>query len=167
MAANLTHWWLNSHLSDVDLIVADKRLPAHKVVLAATSSVFEEVLSPTVEDAVPGQRLVLTVHNMEPTVLRMVLRYMYSSKVDTVFRTTLPRYAAKLWMAAARFRIDALQQALRAYLLQHMTALHCVELLSTLALATDSGPPPPFHLCRQLEQRAVACFRRHAGKAIP
>lgn len=125
------------------------------------------MLSPTVEDAVPGQRLVLTVHNMEPTVLRMVLRYMYSSEVDTVFRTTLPRYAAQLWMAAARFRIDELQQALRAYLLQHMTALHCVELLSTLALATDSDHPPPFHLCRQLEQRAVACFRRHAGKAIP
>ncbi|KAK9154628.1 hypothetical protein Sjap_002108 [Stephania japonica] len=127
----------NGEGSDVVFDVAGQKFHAHKLVLAARSSVFQaELLDCLVEDMNE-----IMVTDMEPKVFQAMLHFIYkdslteddleassSSTVSTVSDTLL----GKLLVAADKYSLDRLKLTCESYICKHLSVNSVSE---TLALA--------------------------------
>ncbi len=62
VAAGLESWFGNATLSDITLVVDDRRIPAHKLVLANASPVFAQMFKADMQELVTGQVRMLGTH---------------------------------------------------------------------------------------------------------
>jgi hypothetical protein len=65
-----------SVMTDLTLVCGDKRLPCHKMVLAAQSSVFNDLFKHSEADEKE-----LVIKDMQPEVLEKVLKFVYLDNV--------------------------------------------------------------------------------------
>lgn len=69
----------NSQLCDITLLVGNKRIKAHRLVLAAFSDYFSAMFTSDMSDS---HRDVIHLTDMDPAALEALVRYAYSSKMD-------------------------------------------------------------------------------------
>ncbi|KJH49454.1 BTB/POZ domain protein [Dictyocaulus viviparus] len=92
----------DSKLSDFVIVVGDREIPVHKVVLSARSPVFAAMLEPHTEEA-KTNRVVL--EDMDYEVMHELLMYMYSGRSPNIQQMGL-----ELLAAADRFQLPGLKE---------------------------------------------------------
>ncbi|RCN43676.1 BTB/POZ domain protein, partial [Ancylostoma caninum] len=92
----------DAKLSDFTIVVGDKEIPVHKVVLSARSPVFAAMLEPHTEEA-KTNRVVL--EDIEYEVMHELLMYMYSGRSPNIQSMGLGLLAA-----ADRFQLPGLKE---------------------------------------------------------
>lgn len=107
----------NELMADVHFIVgppgASKRVPAHKYVLAVSSSVFYAMFYGDLAEA----RSEIHIPDVEPAAFEILLKYMYSDEIDLEADTVLATlYAAKKYIvpALAKACVNFLETSLEA-----------------------------------------------------
>nr|XP_042903889.1 speckle-type POZ protein-like [Parasteatoda tepidariorum] len=107
----------NQRFSDVIIRCGLEVFPAHKNILSARSSVFAEMLGNTPNDSK------LSINDLEPTVMKAVLLYIYSGKTDlTTFQSTYD-----LLSAADRFCLNELKIIAINYIKRSLTVENVFE----------------------------------------
>ncbi|XGW13158.1 hypothetical protein V3C99_013636, partial [Haemonchus contortus] len=91
----------DAKLSDFTIVVGDKEIPVHKVVLSARSPVFAAMLEPHTEEA-KTNRVVL--EDIDYEVMHELLMYMYSGRSPNIQQMGL-----ELLAAADRFQLPGLK----------------------------------------------------------
>ena len=93
LSTDLNELLENGNFSDFTLIVGDQRFPVHKSMLAARSPVFAAMFGHhEMEESKQGEA---TIKDLEPEVLKEMLKYIYTGKV-----TQLESMADELLAAA-------------------------------------------------------------------
>ncbi|XP_043930307.1 BTB/POZ domain-containing protein 6 isoform X2 [Protopterus annectens] len=107
----------NELMADVHFIVgplgASKKVPAHKYVLAVSSSVFYAMFYGDLAEA----RSEIHIPDVEPAAFEILLKYMYSDEIDLEADTVLATlYAAKKYIvpALAKACVNFLETSLEA-----------------------------------------------------
>jgi hypothetical protein len=136
-----------------------KTIPAHKVVLHAASPLFTAMFQS--EANVAAGRNEVLIDDIEPAVLRLVVRFIYCGRIEPKDMTL---WAWKLWMAADRFQLLMLKMVCEKHFLCNMTVNDCVKLLLSLPAAGSQLLLPV--LCHSVKETAVAYFHRHSGMTL-
>lgn len=115
--------------ADVALKVGGELFTAHKYLLAARSSVFKAQLFTGPGNKEKGtEAQVLQVDNMEPSVFRAFLHYIYTDMLletdDSVFS-----WAQQLVGAANRYKVEKLKRICEVILLKHIDASTAATML--------------------------------------
>ena len=69
VAAGLESWFGNATLSDITLVVGDRHIAAHKLVLANASPVFAQMFQSEMQEAMTGQVRILRIYQQHITLL--------------------------------------------------------------------------------------------------
>ena len=120
----MTKLWSDQKLTDVTLQCQGKKFEAHKLILAASSPVFEAMFK---EGTKEHQESCVNIEDIDSDVFDVFLRYLYSGEVDQ-----LDEMCLDLFTAADKYDV----QPLRELCLQHMTKNISVDnAVEVLALA--------------------------------
>jgi hypothetical protein len=149
----------SEYLSDVILNVDGEKIPAHKVVLHAASPLFTAMFQS--EANVAAGRNEVLIDDIEPAVLRLVVRFIYCGRIEPKDMTL---WAWKLWMAADRFQLLMLKMVCEKHFVCNMTVNDCVKLLLSLSAAGGQRLLPV--LCHSVKETAVPYFHRHSGMTL-
>jgi len=106
----------NAHLSDIELRVEGRSIPAHRVVLAARCDHFSRMLLSGMKEAQAGE---VEITGIRHEVFMAMLEYLYTDQMDFT-----PDIALELLSAADRFGLDRLKR-------------ECISLIET-ALRTST-----------------------------
>lgn len=118
-------------VSDVTLLIGDVRFPAHKAVLAARSPVFFRMFT---NDMLEKQSGVVKITDIDIAVLNMMLKYIYSAKVDILNYDC----AIKLYSAADKYEITSLKERCAAYLKELLCSDNVCDILLLADMHGDS-----------------------------
>ncbi|XP_015781242.1 BTB/POZ domain-containing protein 9-like [Tetranychus urticae] len=84
LADNLGHLYMNDEYSDIVLVVAGEKIPAHKVILASRSDYFRAMLFGGMKES---QEKVIELKSTSLTAFKHLLKYIYSGRMSlTYFR---------------------------------------------------------------------------------
>jgi len=156
----------NAHLSDIELRVDGRPIPAHRVVLAARCEHFSRMLMSGMKEA---ESVCVTIDGVRHEVFACLLEYMYTDVVDFA-----PEIALELLTAADRFGlerlkrecINAIESSLRVSTVCHVFFVadqHCADDLKAVRAAR--APRPRVVACRSpTAAPACACARARAGR---
>ncbi|XP_023313625.1 speckle-type POZ protein B-like [Trichogramma pretiosum] len=113
----------NENLSDVKLRTAcGKEIPAHRIVLAAASSVFQAMFS---HDMLENQSQSVDMIDISYEAAVEMLRYIYTGSVETEELSAI----ADLLAAADKYQLEGLKHKCEKILVSKLTAGNCVEIL--------------------------------------
>eukprot|EP00794_Sanderia_malayensis_P003257 gene3257-3738_t len=79
MFKNMNRLKKQGSLCDVTILVGETRIPAHKIVLAASSSYFEAMFT---NDMTESREQVIELHDMDPISVETIIEFMYTSDID-------------------------------------------------------------------------------------
>ena len=130
-------------LCDVTLCIADLRLPAHKLVLSASSPFFAAMFSSRMKESESG---CVKLRNVEPSAVKDLVDFAYSSHISFSLASVMHLIAA-----ADMLQFAEIKQACCNFLQNHVTPTNCLELLRL----SDA------HSCSQLHQAALLCRNVH------
>ncbi|XP_008210494.1 speckle-type POZ protein-like [Nasonia vitripennis] len=100
----------NPVFSDVEIVVGDKKFPAHKNILSYRSRYFENIFQTagSCHDR-------LEIDGVEVQVMREVLRFVYTGKIEQ-----LPKLSRDLLVHAEKYEIEGLREVCERALIDHL-----------------------------------------------
>ncbi|OXU28397.1 hypothetical protein TSAR_013525 [Trichomalopsis sarcophagae] len=113
----------NSEYSDVKFIVGKKTLYAHKIILAARSSVFSAMFRHCMREK---EQTIINIEEISYEVLKEVLRYIYAGKVNQNGSII----AKELIVAADKYNIVELKDECGKLLCNSLTSENAIECLN-------------------------------------
>nr|XP_040246084.1 BTB/POZ and MATH domain-containing protein 2-like [Aegilops tauschii subsp. strangulata] len=125
---------------DVSFIVGGEMIEAHRFVLAMRSPVLKEELYGSMQEARPGQCII--VQDMQPAVFKAILHFIYTDSLPSSEDTEMVRL---LLVAADRYAMDRLKLVCQSILCED---LNKDTVTTTLALAHQ-------HNCHQLKDACL------------
>ncbi|XP_054720255.1 speckle-type POZ protein-like [Uloborus diversus] len=111
---NLQNAFENPRFSDVTLKVGDVQFPAHKIILANRSKVFDAMFDSEMKES---QENVVNLVEMKPSVAKAMLSYIYSGSIQEL---SVDR-ATDLYVAADRYDMPELKQWCKDFILKHIS----------------------------------------------
>ena len=117
--------------SDMEIRSGGNVFPVHKVVLATGSPVFAAMLQS--EGFTENQTNSLNIDDLEPPVVKEMLRFLYTDRVEK-----MDEFAKDLLVASDKYLIDLLKTKCEAALCKTLTVENCSELL--VIADTHSAP---------------------------
>ncbi|XP_054719908.1 speckle-type POZ protein-like [Uloborus diversus] len=107
--------FVEPRFSDVTLRLGDKDFPAHKVILANRSKVFEAMFN---SDMKENQENIVELVEMNLSTAQDMLKYIYTGSVQVV---DMDR-AINLYTVADRYDLQELKEWCKAFMLEHITS---------------------------------------------
>lgn len=132
----------NGKFSDVTLQAGEVKFPAHKVILASRSQVFDAMFQ---HDTKESQTNIVNIENIEPEVLSDMLQYMYTGSVND-FSVEKAMY---LYPVADKYFLEELKGWCVDIMLENLK----VENVCQIALLADLHPDP------KLKEATFSMFR--------
>ncbi|KAL7286619.1 hypothetical protein TKK_0019117 [Trichogramma kaykai] len=118
--------FLSERLSDVRLRTACGRtIPAHKVLLAAASPIFDKMFS---HDMLESQENFVCINDIGYEALVQMLRYVYAAGIRDGVETSL---MCELLEAADKYDIEGLRLECERILCENLTVENAIDLFST------------------------------------
>ena len=111
----------NKTYSDVTLCLGDEKIPAHKVILASKSPVFDKMFS---TDMVEANSNVAKVNDIKLDVFQELLRFMYTGKVEKINELTVD-----IFKAAHFYQIEHLKLLCENVLRTTLTVENAIDIL--------------------------------------
>ncbi|KAJ8669864.1 hypothetical protein QAD02_001123 [Eretmocerus hayati] len=102
----------NEKLSDVNIVVGNKIIHAHKFVLVNGSKVFAAMFDHNMTENEEG---IVKIDDVEYDVMFEILRYMYTGKVERIVHKT-----KELFVAADKYDLSDLKKTCRKYLCMNL-----------------------------------------------
>jgi len=121
MVDDMTSFFESAELSDVVLVARDKKIKAHKAILAARSKVFRAMFKKGTKESQDG---CVTIEGMEPDTLAELVGYIYTSKVNG-----LPANALELMAAADMYELQELKSICAEEVLSNISLENVAEVL--------------------------------------
>lgn len=121
----------NGKFSDVTLQAGDVKFPAHKVILASRSQVFDAMFQ---HDMKESQTNIVHIENIEPAILSDMLQYMYTGSVNDFY----VEKAISLYPVADKYFLEELKKWCLDIMLESLK----VENVCQIALLADLHPDP-------------------------
>lgn len=113
---------LNSaKLSDVTIVVGDKKFPAHKAILASRSPVFSAMFE---HEMLENKKNVVEISDVHPEIMAEVLRFIYADKVNNIKET-----AADLLVVADKYQLESLRLMCEEILVEKLNIDNVAEML--------------------------------------
>ena len=109
--------------SDVNFNICDRQFPAHKLILAARSEVFDAMFKQPMKEQSTNK---IKMEDIEPEVFKELLRFIYTGRISTA---TMETMATGLFVAADKYLLEELKMKCEKYLVLHMSPDNCVVLL--------------------------------------
>ena len=119
---SVTKLWTNNSLTDVTLKVGNRKLTAHKVILAAMSPVFEAMFK---EGTKEHQDNHVNIEDIESDVFELFLRYLYSGQVDKLEETYLD-----IFPVADKYDVQPLREICIQHMAENMSVDNAVDVLA-------------------------------------
>ena len=135
-------------LCDVTLIVADREIHAHRVVLAASSDYFYSMF---VRDMLESRQERIELKGVDPDAMQMLVEFAYSTKLDITTNNV-----QSLMTAASVFNFPSVFKATAKFLSNQLHPSNCLGIRS---FAKTHGSEP-------LIEAATAYFRDHFMDAV-
>jgi speckle-type POZ protein len=154
LSTHLGNLFEDMKYSDVIFNIGGRRFPAHKIILAARSEVFDAMFQHPTEEKFTNE---IEIEDVEPVVFQELLRFIYTGRLSLV---TMETMAAGLLMAADKYVLDDLLYECENYLLSEMSPVNCVELI----LRGDLLNPAEY--MENVMDEAVTFFRRLPGEVM-
>lgn len=133
----------SGQLSDVSLWAGEEEFKAHRAVLSARSPVFAAMLRHDTQEARTGR---VDVRDIEPDVLREVLRFVYTDSTPH-----LEKMADRLLVVADKYDLPKLKELCELELAKNLT----VDNAAATAVVALS------HSCDVLKQSVISFVKRH------
>ena len=134
--------------SDLVINVHGREFPAHKAILVTRSEVFAAMFRHSTKENLTNR---IEIEDMEPEVFQELLRFIYTGRLSI---TTMEKLTVGLLMAADKYMLKELVRECTVYLIDHMSPVHCVELILHVNLLN-----PPEHLENVLKKATVIFYR--------
>lgn len=122
---NFSEFLKNDELSDVLLVVDNKEIPAHKILLVNKSPVFKAMFSH--EELVENQLNVVAIDDIDVDVLEEMLHFIYD---EHTFKIVTEGFAEKLLIAGDRYEITDLVETCEKYLSDKLSVDNVIRVLS-------------------------------------
>ncbi|KAJ8675229.1 hypothetical protein QAD02_011015 [Eretmocerus hayati] len=116
----------NEEFSDIILSMKGKTLHAHKSILANKSEVFAAMLTHNMAE---NQESCVDIEDVTCDVMKEVLRFMYSGKVNN-----LEDLSREIYLAADKYFIDGLKNKCERHLIKNISFINVFEYLNFAAL---------------------------------
>ncbi|XP_065207934.1 speckle-type POZ protein-like [Planococcus citri] len=136
---------LNQDLIDVTFSLNDKKFGAHKIILAARSSVFAAMFKHDMEE---NQLNIVDIPDMKPEVFKAFLQYLYTDK------TPDPGMARELLVAAEKYDVNSLKLLCEEMLLEDLSEENATDVLVFADL----------HLAEHLKKQVIFCIKTHFAR---
>ncbi|XP_054720620.1 TD and POZ domain-containing protein 4-like [Uloborus diversus] len=130
LCADLETLHKNPRFADVILKLGEREFPAHKVILASRSKVFEAMFE---HDMQEKQQDAVSLVEMEVGTVEDMLSYIYCSKV----RQLSPEEALKLYVAADRYDLQGLVLKCRKIMLSGLSIDNICDISAVADLHND------------------------------
>lgn len=134
--ASLNDLRIHRELCDVELVVDDVRIPAHRSILCACSPYFKAMFSSSYSEANQGS---VVIRDVSSTALELLVQYFYTSEV---YITT--DNVQELLSASCMFQIPSLKDACCEFMRRHLGVTNCLGVRAVADL----------HSCAQLRKIA-------------
>ncbi|XP_065204070.1 speckle-type POZ protein-like [Planococcus citri] len=121
LSSDLERIRVDEDFSDVTISVKGKNYPAHKLILAARSSVFKAMFK---NDMQESQTNHITITDMEQEIFEEMLQYIYTGKMPN-----LHEWAFELLPAADKYDLEGLKNACERLLLTKISAENACKIL--------------------------------------
>ena len=135
--------------SDVKLIVDGHEFKAHKTILMARSEVFAKMFASGMNES---QTNIIEITDIEPTIIDIMLRFIYTGKVDQVKAEDWPL----LMLAADKYQLNGLKRICVQYLYLNINNSNALKAFSLGDRLNDS----------QLMNRSMAYIRNEIKDLI-
>ena len=112
---------LDESIKDVELVLGEKRFPAHKVILAANSPVFHRMFSHQMKESLSKE---VEIKEVDPEVFEQLLKYMYTKKVGK-----FKEFAGELLIVANRYEMEDFKLICERVLMKNVNLENVVEFL--------------------------------------
>ena len=132
--------------SDVNFIIGGREFPAHKLILATRSEVFDAMFKHHMKENSTNQ---IKIEDIQPEVFQELLRFIYTGRVSTA---TMETMAAGLFIAADKYLLNELKHECENYLLHDMSPDNCIELLLNFNLMNSA------ELLKKEAAKSFRCF---------
>ena len=107
---------------DVFLMVGDRRIPAHRIVLAASSSVFKASLTSELKRQKEGEVFdEVQVSDFDPSTIEEMLNFIYTGEVGITLKN-----AWELILAADYYDLENLKELCAEFLMINLTLSNCL-----------------------------------------
>ena len=146
--ASLNDLRIHRELCDVELIVDDVRIPAHKSILCACSPYFKAMFTSSYSESSQGS---VVIREVSSTALELLVQYFYTSEV---YITT--ENVQELLSASCMFQIMPLKDACCEFMRRHLGVTNC---LGVRAMAD-------LHSCAQLKKIAEDFAKKNFASVI-
>jgi len=160
LARDLKSLALDVATADVEVVVGENRIPAHRSILMARSPVFREMLNnaASLETSLPPDGAVasvtsrpeLKVYQENPAVIDALVKFCYSGKIPR----DLDSMAKELLVAADFYQIKTLKDVCSEWLAKQLCLKNAVQLMTVAHL----------HDCAQLKSASMELVVKHAAK---
>ncbi|XP_054722583.1 TD and POZ domain-containing protein 4-like [Uloborus diversus] len=127
---NFTNALLNSSLSDVTLKVGKVEFPAHKIILASRSKVFQGMFESGMKES---QENVVNLVEMQETTAENMLQYIYTGCIKELTMEG----AFDLYVAADRYDLRELVVCCQDFILKNISAEHVCEVAALANVHND------------------------------
>lgn len=118
---NFKTYLFNDALSDVVFKIDDTELPAHKIMLASASPVFEKMFSHQMKENITN---VVVVEETDPDIFKEMLSFIYTGEVDN-----LETMACGLYELANRYDISNLKLLCEEFLEGSLSSNNVIPIL--------------------------------------
>ncbi|KAL9695382.1 hypothetical protein quinque_014667 [Culex quinquefasciatus] len=115
--------------SDVTILVAGQRFPAHKCILSARSSVFSAMFEHPMQETIEN---CVSIDDVEPPVIEALLGFIYTDEL-----TSLETMAHALYKAADKYDVPTLKSICRCHILEKLSSETVAETLMLADLYGD------------------------------
>jgi speckle-type POZ protein len=132
--------------SDVNFNIGGREFPAHKLILAARSEVFDAMFKHQMKENSTNQ---IKIEDIDPEVFQKLLRFIYTGRVSTA---TMEAMAVGLFVAADKYLLSGLKNECENYLLHDMSPDNCIELLLNSNLMNSA------ELLKKEAAKSFRCF---------
>ncbi|KFM75739.1 Speckle-type POZ protein, partial [Stegodyphus mimosarum] len=117
-------------LSDINIIIGSKTLPAHKCVLCGRSSVFSRMFE---TDMIESERNDVEISDIDPQVMDEFLLFIYTGNLENSSDET----AEQLYVAADKYNVPALKKKCSCFLISNLSVGNVCRILQLASLHSD------------------------------
>ncbi|CAG5075198.1 Similar to SPOPL: Speckle-type POZ protein-like (Homo sapiens) [Cotesia congregata] len=148
---HIGNYWDNTVFSNVKIKVGDSEFPAHKIILAEQSLVFNEML---ISDLKGSREDIIFFPDADVDVIKEMIRFFYQNRLDKAINDE--KMMLKLLKFAIRYQIDKLKAACEYILIRDLKIdnvfnLHAVGIDYNLSI---------------LQQHAIAFLENNSSKPL-
>ncbi|XP_043462247.1 protein roadkill-like [Leptopilina heterotoma] len=118
---NFQSFFLNDTLSDVTFNVENTNFPAHKIVLASMSPVFEKMFAHQMKENITN---IVVIEEIDPEVFKEMLRFIYTGKIENS-----KQVAFRLHELADKYDVKKLRIICEQYLENYLTVKNAIAVL--------------------------------------